>query len=60
MDLHMKVEAGGANTYLKADSYLLKKLFIFSTMKSPLKVIKKVFYFVEKTLFALEIFTFSS
>ena len=43
---------------LKAGLSPSKKFFVISFIKSPLKMIKNVFYFVLKTLFVLKIFSF--
>ena len=38
--------------------YDLKLFFIFSSNDSPSKTMKNAFYFIEKSLFVLEIFRF--
>ena len=55
-------EAQGATSainLLKLVSAIFYEIFIFSPNDdSPSKTIKNVFYFIEKALFVLEIFTF--
>ena len=43
---------------LRVDSHLPIKLLLFTSMESPLKVMKNAFYFILKALFVLKIFKF--
>ena len=45
---------------LKSDSHLQKKFKLFTSMESPLKMMKNAFYFILKALFILKIFKFLS
>ena len=44
--------------FLKLVSAIFCEIFIFSSNDSPSKVMKNVFYFIEKALFVLKIFKF--
>ena len=46
--------------YLKLVSAIFYEIFIFSPNDSPSKTIKNVFYFIEKSIFVLEILKFFS
>ena len=41
---------------LKSDSHLPKKFVLFTSLKSPLKVMKNTFYFILKAYFVFKIF----
>ena len=43
-----------------SDSKLPKKIILFTSMKSPLKLRKNAFHFILKAVFVLEIFKFLS
>ena len=45
---------------LKSDSRLPKKILLFTSVESPLKMMKNAFYFILKALFVLKIFKFLS
>ena len=46
--------------YLKSDSHLPKKKFLFASMIALQKMMKNAFYFILKALFVLKIFKFLS
>ena len=48
------------NQSFKSDSHLPKKILFICFNDSPLKMMKNVFYFILKALFALKIFKFLS
>ena len=45
---------------LKSDSRLPKKILLFTSVESPLKMMKNAFYFILKALLVLKIFKFLS
>ena len=52
----LKSKKAHSSCNLKLVSAIFYQVFIFSPNDSPSKIVKNVFYFIEKALFVLELF----